>query len=64
MQILENPHPSLEERQVQRLRGYKYNPVGDYHVQMVKDIVYALQKCKEKIIYYDIDNFFIYVTNI
>ena len=42
MQILENPHPSLEERQVQRLSGYKYNPVGDYYVKMVKDIVYAL----------------------
>ena len=64
MQILENPHPTSEQEEVQRLRGYKYNPVGDYRMKAVKDIVYALQKCKEKIIHYDMDNFFIYLTNI
>jgi len=32
-------------------------------MKAVKDIVYALQKCKEKIIHYDMDNFFIYLTN-
>ena len=51
MQILENPHPTSEQEEVQRLRDCKCSTVGDYHRDMVKDIVYALQRCKEKIIY-------------
>ena len=63
MQILENTHPTSEQEEVQRLRDCKCSTVGDYRMKAVKDIVYALQKCKEKIIHYDMDNFFIYLTN-
>ncbi len=51
MQVLENPHPTSEQEEVQRLSPYKYRAVGDCHRNMVEDIVYALQKCKEKIIH-------------